>query len=150
MHYPSKGEAKFASSRSRQRRSHRARHAIPLSILVARALLLAQRQFEEQLLYAAIILVAGSILPNSTAVALSATDIYMALRFRMNVPNMGAALHIAPGACSCSHSRNVLKALQQRTFLAGVIHFLKREKVRRQLQHLGLSQSIPARLARRR
>jgi hypothetical protein len=80
------------SPRPCQRRSHRAHHAIPTSILVVHALLLARRHSEEQLLDAAIIPVVGSFLSSSTAVACWVTDGEMALRFGMNVSSKGCCL----------------------------------------------------------
>ncbi len=57
-----------------QRRSHRARHAIPKSNLVVHALFLARRHREKQLLDAAIVSVVGGFLSSSTAVACWVTD----------------------------------------------------------------------------
>ncbi len=80
------------SSWPRQRRSPRARHAIPASIFIVQALLLAQRHREEQLLDAAIVSVIENFLSSSTAVICWVTDGEMALRFGMNLPSEGCCL----------------------------------------------------------
>ena len=80
------------SSWPRQRRSHRASHAIAASILVAHAQILAQHFYAEQPLDVSIVPVLGSFLPSSTAVASWVTDGEMALRFGMNVSSEGRCL----------------------------------------------------------
>ncbi len=80
-----------------QRRSHRARHAIPTLILVVHALVLAQRHREEQLLDAAIVSVIGNFLSSSTVVACWVTDGEMTLRFGMDVSIEGCCLTPCPG-----------------------------------------------------
>jgi hypothetical protein len=80
-----------------QRRSHRARHAIPTSILVVHALLLARCHRDEQLLDAAIVSVVGSFLSSSTAVACWVNDGVMTLRFGMGVSSEGCCLTSCAG-----------------------------------------------------
>ena len=72
-----------------QRRSHRTCHAIPTSILVVHALLLARRHREKHLLDAAIVSVVGRFLSSSTAVACWATDGEIALCFGIDVSREG-------------------------------------------------------------
>ncbi len=104
---PESAEREFVSPWPCQRRSHRACHAIPTSILVVHALLLARRHCEELPLDAAIVSVVGSFLSSSTAIACWVTDGEMALRFGMGVPIRGCCLAPCAG-CVLLHSGNVL------------------------------------------
>jgi hypothetical protein len=89
-------------------------------ILETRTFWLVQRHREERLLDAAIVPVAGSFLSSSAAVACWVTNRELALRFGINLPNLGDLLGTLRRVRAADHAQEAWWAALQQNAVFGV------------------------------